>query len=101
MFFYLTMIFFVLWLPMNVSMLVVLFCTSCKGSELLLGCVRVSMVLYTATPMINPWLYTLRNRDFRTALRVLTRCHHRGRHGLKETGSSLMVSRNSVDNGLR
>ena len=87
MFFYLTVIFFVLWLPLDVFMLVLLFCDNCRRNGVFLVCSWVSVTLYTFTPMINPWVYTLRNRDFRIALRKLMCCQWKTSKDIVYNGS--------------
>lgn len=69
MFFYLTIIFFILWLPMDIMTMLIFLCAECRESKHVVYSFWISITLYTISPLINPWVYTLRNRDFRTALR--------------------------------
>ena len=71
MFFILTIVFFIFWLPVNVCFCMLCACAQCRQMPEMIYALYISIFLYVWTPLLNPWVYTLRNREFRVALNRL------------------------------
>ena len=63
------------WVPMTVATYTSLFCIDC-GSRLKATLILAAVTIMMTLKVLNPWMYTMRNRDFRHTVQrcVMSRC---------------------------